>query len=158
MFGGKHQLAMMPAQVEERIHPRIKIGGTAQAVTGAAMSGDAFFRMVDQGNGRAGLALQNAEVTEQCGDLAGRVFIDGMKADQGIEDEKNRAVKHEGGLEPLLIGEAVQAQRIGGDNANIQILLNFEDDRLQPVKPPELDLVLRSLHEVFPETADGRIY
>ncbi|MBI5504463.1 MAG: ATP-binding protein, partial [Deltaproteobacteria bacterium] len=38
------------------------------------------------------------------------------------------------------------------------IYLNFEDDRLQPVAPAELDLVLRSLHEVFPEAATGRLY
>ena len=93
VFGGKHQLAMMPTQVEKRIHPRIKIGTASQTVTGAAISGDAFSRMMDQGNGRAGLALQNAEAAQQCGDLAGRVFIDRMKADQGIEDEKNRPVK-----------------------------------------------------------------
>ena len=44
-----------------------------------------------------------------------------MKANQGIEDEKSWAVKHERGLEPLLIGDAVQAQRIGGDDADIEI-------------------------------------
>ena len=38
------------------------------------------------------------------------------------------------------------------------VYLNFEDDRLQPVEPSELDLVLRSLREVFPETATGRLY
>jgi uncharacterized protein len=36
--------------------------------------------------------------------------------------------------------------------------LNFEDDRLQPVQPAELDLVLRCLHEAFPETTTGRHY
>lgn len=38
------------------------------------------------------------------------------------------------------------------------VYLNFEDDRLQPVEPAELDLVLRSLRELFPETAVGRVY
>jgi predicted AAA+ superfamily ATPase len=38
------------------------------------------------------------------------------------------------------------------------VYLNFEDDRLQPIQPSELDLVLRCLHEVFPETAAGRLY
>ena len=38
------------------------------------------------------------------------------------------------------------------------VYLNFEDDRLQPVPPPELDLVLRCLREVFPEAATGRLY
>ena len=91
------------------------------------MSGDGFFCVMDQRNGRAGLALQNAEVTEQCGDLTGRIFINRVKADQGIEDEKSRAVKHERGLEPLLIGDAVEAQRIGSDDADI------EKGQLEPV-------------------------
>lgn len=38
------------------------------------------------------------------------------------------------------------------------VYLNFDDDRLQPVQAAELDLVLRCLHELFPETADGRLY
>ena len=121
MFGGKHQLTMLPTQVEKRIDPRVKVGGAAQAVTGAAMSRDVFAGMMDQGNGRAGFALQDAEVAEQCGDLAGRVFIDRMETDQGIEYEKNRAVEHERGLKPLLIGNAVQAQRIGSDDADIEM-------------------------------------
>src|SRR5438876_89486 len=36
VFGGQHQLAMMAAQVEERIDPRIQIRGAAETVTGAA--------------------------------------------------------------------------------------------------------------------------
>ena len=81
MFSGKHQLAMVSAQVEERIDPGVKIGGTTQTVTGAAIDGDVFASMVDQRNGHSGFALEQAEVAEQCGDLAGRVFIDGMKTD-----------------------------------------------------------------------------
>ena len=38
------------------------------------------------------------------------------------------------------------------------VYLNFEDDRLQPLRPSELDLVLRCLHELFPETGTGRLY
>ena len=77
--------------------------------------------MMDERNGGFGLALQQAEVAEQCGDLAGRVFVNGMKSHQGIENEKNRTMKHERGFKPLLIGGAVQAQRIRGDHANVQV-------------------------------------
>jgi predicted AAA+ superfamily ATPase len=38
------------------------------------------------------------------------------------------------------------------------VYLNFEDDRLQPIKAADLDLVLRSLRELFPETAGKRLY
>ena len=47
MFGRKQELAVMAAQVEERIDPRIKIGGTTQTVTGAAIDGDVFASMMD---------------------------------------------------------------------------------------------------------------
>src|SRR5215467_4690206 len=85
------------------------------------MRGDGFFCMMDQRNSRTRLTLQNTEEAEQFGDLTGRVFIDRMKADQGIEDEKNGAVKPERGLETLLIGDAIQTQRIGTDDADIEI-------------------------------------
>ena len=49
-----------------------------------------------------------------------------------------------------LLAQGVDRRRI--------VYLNFEDDRLQPMKPAELDLVLRCLHEVFPEAATGRLY
>src|SRR2546428_113785 len=91
------------------------------------MSGAGFFTERTHRRGGAGLALQTAEVTEQCGDLTARIFINRVKADQGIEDEKSRAVKHERGLEPLLIGDAVEAQRIGSDDADI------EKGQLEPV-------------------------
>ena len=38
------------------------------------------------------------------------------------------------------------------------VYLNFEDDRLQPIKATDLDLVLRCQHELFPETSRQRIY
>ena len=38
------------------------------------------------------------------------------------------------------------------------VYLNFEDDRLQPIKAADLDLVLRCLHELFPETSRQRLY
>jgi predicted AAA+ superfamily ATPase len=38
------------------------------------------------------------------------------------------------------------------------VYLNFEDDRLHPIKAEELDLVLRCLHEVYPETLHQRTY
>ena len=76
--------------------------------------------MMHQRNRRAALALQQTEIAEQCRNLAGGVFVDGMQADQGVEDEKSGAVKQESGLEPLLVGGAVQAQRIRGDDAKVQ--------------------------------------
>lgn len=38
------------------------------------------------------------------------------------------------------------------------VYLNFEDDRLQPIKAVDLDLVLRCLRELFPEISSQRVY
>lgn len=37
------------------------------------------------------------------------------------------------------------------------VYLNFEDDRLSPIRSEQLDLVLRSMRELYPETIDQRI-
>lgn len=120
MFDGKHQLAVMAAQIEKRIDPGIEIRAASQTVAGAAIGGDVLARMMDKGNRCAGLALQQPEIAEQCRDLTCCVFIDGMKPDQGIEDEENRPVNEERGLEPFLISGAVQAERIGRDDTDVQ--------------------------------------
>src|SRR5437016_1331637 len=89
-------------------------------VAGSTRGRDIFAAMMHQRNRRAALALQQTEIAEQCRNLAGGVFVDGMQADQGVEDEKNGAVKQESGLKPLLVGDAVQPQRIRGDDAKVQ--------------------------------------
>ncbi len=38
------------------------------------------------------------------------------------------------------------------------VYLNFEDDRLHPVRPEELDLILRSLRELYPDMTGKRVY
>lgn len=120
MFDRKQQLAVMAAQVEKRIDPGVEIGAASKAVTGPTIGGDVFARMMDKANRRTGLALEQAEIAEQCRDFARRIFVDGMKPDQRVENEKNRPVKQQRGLKPLLIGGAVQAQRIGRNDTDIQ--------------------------------------
>lgn len=45
----------------------------------------------------------------------------------------------------------------GVDRSRI-LYLNFEDDRLHPIHPEELDLVLRCLRELYPEIVGQRIF
>lgn len=49
-----------------------------------------------------------------------------------------------------LVDQGVDRRRI--------VYLNFEDDRLQPIKAADLDLVLRCLRELFPEISGQRLY
>lgn len=58
----------------------------------------------------------------------------------------------------FLFFDTIRRLVAGGVDRRRIVYLNFEDDRLQPVEAAELDLVLRCLHEVFPETTNGRLY
>jgi len=58
----------------------------------------------------------------------------------------------------FLFFDTIRRLLAGGIDRRRIVYLNFEDDRLQPVQPAELDLVLRCLREVFPEASGGRIY
>jgi uncharacterized protein len=58
----------------------------------------------------------------------------------------------------FLFFDTIRRLVAGGVDRRRIVYLNFEDDRLQPVEPAELDLVLRCRHEVFPETTTSRLY
>ena len=58
----------------------------------------------------------------------------------------------------FLFFEAMQRLIAQGVSRSRLIYLNFEDDRLQPVRAEELDLVLRAHRELFPETIGQRGY
>jgi uncharacterized protein len=45
-----------------------------------------------------------------------------------------------------------------GVDRHRMVYLNFEDDRLHPVQSAELDLVLRGLHELYPDSTTGKVY
>jgi hypothetical protein len=77
--------------------------------------------MMDEPDGRAGFALQEPEVTEQGGDFAGRILVDGVQADQRIQDQQSGPVKDECGFKPLLIGGSIQAQGRIDDDAEIDV-------------------------------------
>jgi len=55
----------------------------------------------------------------------------------------------------FLFFDTIRRLLAGGVDRRRIVYLNFEDDRLQPMESSELDLVVRSLREVFPETASG---
>jgi len=45
-----------------------------------------------------------------------------------------------------------------GVSRDRMLYLNFEDDRLQPIREGDLDLVLRSFRELYPESVGERVY
>ena len=82
-------------------------------VLASMMRGGVFADMMNQSNRDAGFSLQRAQVSEQRGDLAGYVFIDGMDSHQRIEHEQHGLMSDDGGLEPVLVLEAIQPHRTG---------------------------------------------
>lgn len=58
----------------------------------------------------------------------------------------------------FLFFDAIRRLAERGVDRRRLVYLNFEDDRLQPIEAADLDLVLRCLHELFPETSRQRIY
>ena len=47
--------------------------------------------MVDDGDGELMLALEVAQKGEQGSDLGGRILVDAMQADEGVEDQLSAA-------------------------------------------------------------------
>jgi len=58
----------------------------------------------------------------------------------------------------FLFFDAIQRLALQGVDRRRIVYLNFEDDRLHPIHAEELDLILRSWHEVFPEMAGQHKY
>jgi len=58
----------------------------------------------------------------------------------------------------FLFFQAMESLLQSGATRDQIVYLNFEDDRLQPIRAEELDLVLRSHRELFPEAKGKRIY
>lgn len=58
----------------------------------------------------------------------------------------------------FLFFDAIRRLAERGVDRRRLIYLNFEDDRLQPLRAEELDLVLRCQRELFPETAGQRVF
>jgi hypothetical protein len=77
---------------------------------------------MDDGDSGAGAALQGAEVAEQLGHGARLIFIQGVKSDQRIEDEKHGAMKPDCGREFFAILAAIEAQRVGGNDPDIHLI------------------------------------
>lgn len=58
----------------------------------------------------------------------------------------------------FLFFDTIQRLAAQGVDRRRIVYLNFEDDRLYPIRAEDLDLILRSWHEVFPETVGQRKY
>jgi hypothetical protein len=77
------------AEVEVGISPGMELGGAAQSLSGAEVTG-ALPGVVDDDDGEAMTPLQLAQIGQQRGKLAAGVFVDAMQPYEGVEDEQAR--------------------------------------------------------------------
>jgi hypothetical protein len=71
---------------------------------------------MDEHDRQVELALEGAEVGQQSGDFAGVVFVDGMQADQRIEQEQAGPEAACGLEESTAVRLAIEAERGCGDD------------------------------------------
>lgn len=58
----------------------------------------------------------------------------------------------------FLFFDAIQKLVTAGVDRRQIVYLNFEDDRLHPIRPEDLDMILRCWREIFPETVGQHTY
>ena len=115
MFGGQSQLGAFAAHVEIGVAPAMEFTGTAQGLARTAGVG-VLAGVMNQEDGQLKLALQFPEIREQRGDLGGVIFIDAVKADQGIQDQQDGLEILDGVGQALAIGRSIQPERGRGDD------------------------------------------
>jgi hypothetical protein len=103
---------------QKAIRPCVDIGRASEAV--ARAEGELFSAVVHQRDGYAERTLQGTEVAKQGGHGVASVFIGGMNADQGIQDQESGPVAGNGGLEPFLMLALIQAEQPGGNHVYIE--------------------------------------
>src|SRR5262249_15022912 len=89
MLDAEREIVALAAQIEIAVTPGVELGGAAQRLPAAGLSGT-FFGVVDDDNGKRITALQRSEVGEQRGHLAAGILIDAVQPHEGIEDEEPR--------------------------------------------------------------------
>jgi len=74
--------------------------------------------MMHDEDGDVVLALQRAEVAEQCRDFSSIVLVDAVQAHEGIEDEEARRVAAYGVAQARLVPPAIEAEDGHGDDVD----------------------------------------
>jgi len=85
MLDGERELIRFSPEVEVRIAPGMKLGASAQGLTGAEMV-CGLSGVMDDDHGEAEQTLEFAEVGEDGGDIGRSVFVDAMQANEWVEE------------------------------------------------------------------------
>jgi len=120
VLDGEEQAVVGATQVQIRVAPGMEVGAAAQGLAGADRVRP-FAGMMDDDHGEGEAPLQLAERREQRRDLGGRIFVDAMEPDEGVEHEEEGAYRGDGRVELLPIVGDIQAQARGGDDVDREI-------------------------------------
>jgi hypothetical protein len=113
------ELAVGAREVEVRVAEGVEVGGSTEGLSRLGC-GAVLARVVDQYHRTVVLTLQASEEAEQSRHLCAAVFIPRMNPDQGIEQEQVRPDVCHRGEQTLLVGLAVDSQRVGSDEEDLQ--------------------------------------
>jgi tetratricopeptide (TPR) repeat protein len=109
MLDRERELGVVPAQVEVRVAPRMKLGAATQRLA-LAQAGRALAGVMDDDDGELVVTLEVPQVRQEGRDLGAGVLVDAMQPHEGIEDEERRPQGRDSRRQTLLIGGEVQPQ------------------------------------------------
>src|SRR5438552_9610788 len=109
VLDAEDELAVAAAEIEVAIAPSVQVPRAAQRLAVRAAGPGVFAQVVDEDESELVRALERAQLAEDRGHLARRVFVDPVQAHQRIDREGPRAVAVEGGTQAGAIARGVEA-------------------------------------------------
>ena len=119
MLDGKREVLVASSEVEIGVAPSVELGASAEGLTGAKMAGS-LSGVVDEDDGEMEPSLKLPEVTEDGGDLGGKILVDSVESDEGVEEKEPGPEAVEGIDEAVLVELGVEPQRRCGDHVDIE--------------------------------------
>lgn len=107
-------------EVQIAISPGVKLGGTAQGLSGSEVSA-ALSGVVHEHDGGLIATLQGPQEVEQWGDVCGHVFVHAVQTHEGVEHEHRWAQSADGLIKAIAVGLEVEPQAWGGDDLQVEV-------------------------------------
>ena len=118
VFDGEEDFLGAAPQIEVRVAPGVEIGAAAESLTGGVAGGLASVVYEEEGEGEG--AGEVAQGGQDGGHFGGVIFVGGLKADVGLEDEQARPAQGEGGAQAVDVLGAIDAERRLEDETEFQ--------------------------------------
>ena len=111
MFAGQEEIVASTAQVEIGIAPGMEVGATSERETGVVSR--ALACVVDEDDGEMESPREFAQSPENGRNLGGIIFVDGLKTDIWVQNQKLGPVEGEGFAKPgKMVGSVEPEDRL----------------------------------------------